>query len=344
MGWITPNSGQGQLYNQKALQKPSSQMPQTHQASSAAPSVGNTNPQLGDLLLSPLMNQHAGGMNPQEFSHLLKQLLQLPKEIRQLLAMLAFGEPLNAKMTLKKIQQMLLQNPTIALEDLQILLKQQTKVGHEKLQQLLQSGQMGLTGDSKMMGELLTLTTQLAAKASLTPQDALTNIMLLYLPWYPLPQGQKLQMYFEGSGDEEESGESVESVLVMLIETRHLGRFKITTVLTERTQLIFKIEHDPQASPTLQAIEKQLPESLSGIPAPIFALDERSDERSGAQMVSQADPTSAHSDATPSSPAVVAQPSGKVSTLVINAAYLLVRMLFEADERYGLHATRSGMV
>ena len=337
MGFIPPNNNFGGNY----YIRPAMPGPLPMQPSGPCPPV-YMNPAallLGELLLAPLIHQKAG-MTPQETSQFLKKLLQLPKEFQELVVTLveAQAQAPETKATVQQAAALLQENPDIALESLQKLLATQAKHGQDKLMGLLQSARTAHTGSSKEIGEMLSTVTQLASQAAESPQKALATTMLLYLPYYPLQMGQKLEPWYEGGDEEESGGGGGGEMFVFMLETVHLGRFKASFSQLAPNQTAVQLEHDAIAAPYLEALEAETQEQLAplGLPAPVFEYKQRA-----AAPGSHVGAGSVYSSTEEKSMQVAMQPMGTVSSWLTQTAYAVVRAIFELDGRQGLMAHRA---
>lgn len=291
----------------------------------------------GEVVLAPFFGYDIF-IQPSQVGLLLRNLLQLPKEITQLLALLATAEGVSPQEILKTL---LAENPKISLEELQKLLKEQLQNGEGKLLKLLQSAQTAQTGGSKNMGELMTLVSQLSAKAASSPVEALNTAMALYLPYYPLEAPQKFMLYFEQlEGDEKEGEKPEEYQLVVYIDTLSLGQFKIIIGLSQGTQLTVIIEHGPEAAGVIPAIEQQVRAGTrqENVPPPelVFSQREAPMARPARKSVSGATGSAAETH----KPSVGIHPVGGVSVVAIHAAYLLTRVILELDTRNNVNEIR----
>lgn len=309
---------------------------------------------LGQLLLAPLA-AHQNALNPQEFSQFLKNLLHLPKEIQDFLTQLATGDQ---KQTVEVLKTLLQENPKLAvsLEELQNVLKTLTKDGENKLLQILRSSQTNYSGSSKSMGDMLSMMSQLSSRVASSPTEALTTTLLLYLPWHPLAENQKLTLYFEQPGSENEDGDGEsggesqeEPHLVLLVETNGLGRFKIVTVPLERTQLLFYIDHDAPALPYLKPLHARLNTALTqaGLQAPDVVFKQRGVRpavfEEGNSGMSQKTLTDESPD-TDDKQSIAVHSVGQVPVLVVQGAYWVARIIFELDEKIALETHRAEQV
>src|SRR5690606_14901768 len=91
--------------------------------------------------------------------------------------------------------------------------------------------QMGQTQEAAKLGELLKLGTLLQARVNQSPAEALQTVLLLYVPWYPLPAPWSLETWFEragGDADEDDEGSDDAWQLVVLVQTKAFGALKLS--------------------------------------------------------------------------------------------------------------------
>ncbi len=291
----------------------------------------------GEVMLAPFFGYDIF-IQPQEVGLLLKNLLQLPKEITELLALLATADGVDPQQLLKTL---LADNPKISLEELQKLLQDHLKNGETKLLKLLQSAQTAKTGASMNIGELISTLSQVSTKAATSPTQALNTTLALYMPFFPLQPPQRFHMDFEQPASDGEGGAKAEDYqLVVYIDTISLGQFKIIIGLAHGTQLTVIIEHGPQAAHVLPAIEQQVRAGTrqENVPPPNLVFT----QREAPPQAAQASPASASGDGqSPAKPSVGIHPVGGVSVVAIHAAYLLTRVIIELDTRNAVNANRA---
>lgn len=299
---------------------------------------------VGELLLSPLHAQQTS-MTSVELSIFLRSILQMPKEIQQLLAMLGQGEQKQVAVLLK---QLLADNPglLINLTDLQNVLKKSVKDGENRLMQVLQSSQAGLTGSSKTMGDLIGLLGQLSSHVALSPTEALNTALTLYLPWHPLADQQRLNMQFQQGGDGEGEGQGGDSHLVLLIDTNTLGRFHVLILPIQGLQVLLHIQHDPVFTQHEGMLQTELDIAFvqNGLLKPDYAFKTRPESAVTASNEAPTEALTPPQALTESKQAVVVQPASQVPALVIQSAYIVARVIFELDNRLALDQKRQNQI
>jgi hypothetical protein len=325
---------------------------------------GNSIFQAGNILKDPrislalLMSNDSLKLNSQEVSQFLKESMKLPQDMRFLLLMLALeSSPEEAKSQLKQgLKQLIEENVnqlSIPVDDLQALLGKNSKEAQDKMMKLLQAESLGQTRNGQQITELVASLGKLAEKIKLSPQDAMETLMLLYIPWYPLTTPQKLELSFEmGEGEGEEGDKDISAVVYL--ETNSLGRFKLIVQELDPLQIVAKVFHEEQAKPIMPFLEEQLNKILAddGLPAAIFDTELIKPEQIAQVVVetksegnietptvlekpAESDgSTSGFKQATRQSDhkQINVQPGEHISLLVLNCAYALARLIFEADE------------
>ena len=291
------------------------------------------------------------GLNPDQLSLFLKNIFQMPNELQQFLAFFVTQDPTP---TQEIIRSLLTQNPSIPLSELQKVLTQKVRQGELQLAKILQSAQMTYTRDSRQMGDLLSTVSQIGARAASSPANSLAMTMLLYLPWYPLSLQQKFHLHSGQDEDKNQEGQSSGGGdqgehLIMLIETNHIGRFRITASLLHVNQIDYHIQHGPEATAHLADIEQRLRDAMKTqqLMSAVFEFDPRNPpswtpeppppSRSSKAAAAETDgqPHDQHQ------PKVAMRALGGPSLQLAQGAYMLMRVIFETDNRMGLQQQRA---
>lgn len=295
-----------------------SQASQAVPAETNQPSYQNSSPQVISNALSQRMMSAVtvlNAMEAKEFALLVRDLLSLPKEMQQLLAMLATGED-GAEM---------LKDPKMEflLKDLQKLLGQNSKDVINKLINLTQNNALFYEGKDQLR-EVLGFIQKISTIAQISPGDALTTLMVLYLPWLPLAAQQQLDLTFGMQENAEDSSKDGLEILVMFIRTQNIGIFKVTIILEKDKTIEISIENDSVASNMINKIVKQINMNLDscGLKGKISTLTRKQDEtRTPRQMKKE------------SVKGLSIHPSGKISIMTVNTAYKIVKIIFSIDEK-----------
>jgi len=286
---------------------------------------------------------HENVLSAQQLMQLLRNLLQMPRELVQLLAMMANLDP---KMSQELLKKLLSEDAQIPPEALQAFLQEHLDSAQDKLLKLMQSGPTSMTGSGKQMGDLMGTLTELVSKAGKSPAEALHSTISLYLPYYPLHPPQAFSLRFESppgnQQEEDENGEGQnndEQQLVLFIQTLTLGQFKISLSAERPTRLLAVIEHDAQATPYEANICEQVKEAMGeGHTQSIELMFIARAGAKGNQVA--ATNRSGTSKPEPEKQSVGIHPTGGISAVAIHGAYLLIRVILELDNRNGLDQTR----
>lgn len=157
-----------------------------------------------------------------EKSLYMKDLMNLPKEIEQILVLIQ-----NNSATTKEMAKLLTKN--INLSDLAELMKQGGKEAMNKMVMVMaNASKQGITDTSQIKDTLKFINASVSVASSDNPNQILKTFMLLYLPWLPLQEGVDFDLEIESY--EGESGES-ETTLTILISTLNYGNVKVTLVI-----------------------------------------------------------------------------------------------------------------
>ena len=175
-------------------------------------------------------------LNRNQQAALMKELLNLPKDLKQLLASLSDNKTSPQAMTRLLQSNAFRINPEI----IQQLLETNSKEVINKLIRLIQQNPIN-TQSYEQLKPLLALLSKITPARDASPQEILTHLLVLYLPWLPLMEQQKILVKFEkkkSGGSEEEK-----IAMVIYISTINLGRFKVTIIIDKDKKLDIHIEH-----------------------------------------------------------------------------------------------------
>jgi len=185
-------------------------------------------------------------MNAAQVARLLKNLLHLPSEILELLALLSQLEPGNSNEILQKLSQ---EQVNVSLDELQAFLLDRLASSQGKLMKLIQNNG-GESGSA--LSKLLVLREELAEQAGKSGMEAVKTLITLYLPSLPLRELQEFGLRFltpkaplekqmEGGQKDEEGdyklsggeGEQAEDAARWLItvKTYSYGEFRIVLII-----------------------------------------------------------------------------------------------------------------
>jgi hypothetical protein len=291
----------------------------------------------GVLSMATLLAQQSP-LAPGQLAQLLRNLLGMPREMVQLLALLSQQDPAAGQALL---QTLLTEDIKIPLEAMQDFLQERLDKAQEKLLKLVQGNPAALLGVGEM-GELIKGLSELAAKGAQTPAEALHSTITLYLPFYPLHPPQAFSLRFEPpEGEVDESGGGQMPQLVIYIETITLGLFRVAILTSPESCWQALVSHDPVASPFTQSIEQGVLEAAP-LEQPTFIFSVRT-ERSPIITIfdnAKSRQPAASGQAASGTQSVGLHPVGGVSVLAIHAAYLLIRVILTLDNQHALNQGR----
>lgn len=327
-------------------------MPATGQPLNPAANIANVMTQSGlASLLATGLNQQLA-LASEQLLQLLKNLLQMPKELGQLMAMLADVDPASAQALLQN----LLQSETpVPLEQLQQLLLSHADAAQDKLMKLLQSTAQNPGNQSSQMGELLSTLNELVAKAKESPMQALQSTISLYLPAYPFHPPQAFSLRYEPPGTGDNDGENSDEnqqgeQLSLFMDTMTLGQFKITLAAQGPAPIQAVVLHDPVAKPFEAEITQQVNEALGGagrmellfMPKPGQTAKPETSAASSEPAFNPSETSAPY--ATDGKQSVALHPSGGISMAALYGAYAIIRVIFELDEQNKTHQARAAMI
>ena len=273
-------------------------------------------------------------MNSMEQAKLIKQLLNLPEDIEQLLKMLMKKQETAISDNFRRIS---MQNaPKINLDLIRQLLEINSKESADKLIKLFQQ-MPGGTQDTKQLKEILTLLNSLVPQKDTSHNETLTNLILLYLPWLPLAERQDLQIRIEERKNNEEE-EAEEAAVIIYVTTIYLGRFKITVVLNKDNSIRVEIQNKKEKKNDkyeelleyiLKEINSQARKDKLNIKTELL-VTEKKDEIELPEIEAERE--------------VVISPVRKVSPMVIVTAQKIVKIILETDEKISLVQARKAMI
>ncbi|WP_373531071.1 hypothetical protein [Vampirovibrio sp.] len=339
-GQRNPAAGAGQSAGPNAAGGPSTAAGSTEPSTTHRAPLGAD----GTLSLATLLARQ-NPLAPAQLAQLLRNLLSMPRELVQLLALLSQQDPAAGQALL---QTLLSEEVKIPLEALQDFLQGRVDKAQEKLLKLLQGNPAALSGAGEM-GELMKGLSALSAQSAQAPTEALHATITLYLPFYPLHPPQAFTLRFEPPDEEAggpEGGEAPQ--LVVYMETMTLGAFRVVILTGPESCWQAIVSHEPIATAFTAQIESALREATPlEQPTLVFTLQSGRRFTEGKAKASYAGdegaaPVNAGSKAATQS--VGLHPVGGVSARVIHAAYLLIRVILELDNQTALQQGRASAI
>lgn len=351
MSNIGPNFRPPRQQAQSGLSKQPDNASATENAQQSTTQNGATAGQNSAPLQLPgttLSGLFATGMQPElalasdQLLLLLKNLLQMPKELAQLMALLADIAPDSAQAML---QNLLESEVPIPLDKLQQLLLSHGDAAQEKLLKLLQSAAMSSGKQSSQLGEMLGTLTELLQKAKESPTQALQSTMSLYLPPYPLHPPQAFTLRFEAgdksNSEAENASEDDEAQLALFITTLTLGQFKISLAAQQRAPIEAVIHHEAAAAPFEQEIIRQTDLAMGGPGRLLLLFVPKAPAKAAQQQPPSGQAISEELSDDSHTQSVAIHPAGGISMSALYGAYALIRVIFEMDTQNKVHLTRA---
>jgi len=272
-----------------------------------------------------MFNLHFNVLTKMQQSVLIRDLLNLPKEIGELLALLTFSNSINPEMA-KQANEL---NQLILMADIQNILNANSKELLNKLLKLIQPTP-GNIQNFDQLKEIINTIQKFIPGQNATNNEILKNVVLLYLPWLPLTQPQDISIEYEKKQLDEEKEDVT---LVIYITTENIGRLKSIIKLDKNFNLKILIEslnYDESIKEYIQLIDKKVNEEIksSKIPAKteINSYKLKELNKSERREVS------------------VQSGSSSISPKILMAAYIVTKVIFELDESITLKKKRKNMV
>ncbi len=262
---------------------------------------------------------------------LIKQLLSFPDDIESLLSTFL------SEKTSEEIMETLLKQPeqTINISLIKEMLGNNSKQSMDKLIKLFQQ-LYGGTQNTEQLKEIMSLLSQITPKKDSTPQEVIKNLILLYLPWFPLAEKQDLQIRFEKHNSSEEE-DSEQTALVIYISTINLGRFKVV-ILLNLSSIKIQIENYEKESQGEKNRKDYLEKILSEI-----NMQTRKDKIQTTTELLISEQKEAKEAQEERKREVVISPVGKISPVVIIVAQKIAKIILEMDEKASLIEKRREM-
>lgn len=174
---------------------------------------------------APLAQSQLAQLNNVEKTALLKELINLPKDIKDFLVMMT-AESQTEILNNEQLANTLLAN-NLDLSKVAVFIQQNGKEAVTKIFQLIANfNQMGVRTNISELSEMTAIINACIPTADAPQLQTLKNIMLLYLPWLPLGEQNSfnLEIGKKSNGDEEEiSDDSV----TILIATENFGNVQV---------------------------------------------------------------------------------------------------------------------
>lgn len=227
--------------------------------------------QLQNAVLNNALQRQAASMESAEKTALMKELLRLPNELKEFLQQQNIQS--QSKAALEGFKDLSATLAKLNIAQLSQLLGDNSKAAQQRLMQIIVEISRQGGGDIKQLKEIMAMFTGNTSAAALANEanQALKNLILLYLPWVPLKSDKDDPIdfdldFFEEENlkgeDGQESTEVSQSVNV-LIRTKNYGNISAYLQLTMPNNLDVLI-HCSKDFPK-QMLEKLLAEEAKDI-------------------------------------------------------------------------------
>lgn len=184
-------------------------------------------------------NMQSAQMRGNEMSMILKDFLNMQKDIETFLANMTNNATATTQMTKADLAKLLMSSQ-LDLSRLTAFMQQNGKEALSKLFTMTANfAQSGAVARSSQMSEMIALLNACTPNADTSQVQVLKNMMLLYLPWLPLgEQNFSIEIGQSGGGEEGEAGEDTVTVL---ISTINFGNVKVLIFKSENSMINFNI-------------------------------------------------------------------------------------------------------
>lgn len=293
-----------------------------------------------------------------EQANIVKDLLNMPKDIEEAITFIIFKAK---KPSAESLMILLTQKKQKVNTDLiKQMIGENSKETMDKLIKLFNQAPGG-SENTKQIKDILTLLSQVTPKREASANEVLTNFILLYLPFAPLSEKQKLEVAIEDinieeiKAKDEEKSELEKTMLVIYINTENLGRFRVAIIINPDFSLRIDIENYPEkgsdpkgvqqiTEKIIQEIDRQIKKDkikakTEFLMHPVGAsasFSAQSNDSSNSSRMGTADPEKSKRNA-------VIAPSKDINPVAIVAANKISQIILETDESISLLNARKDM-
>lgn len=268
-------------------------------------------------------------INRIEQAKLIKELLNLPKDIEELFSFLVYK-----KVSAETLETLLKQNQKLNTALIKQTLEENSKESLNKLLKLFQQAPGG-TQNTEQIKDILTLLSQVLPKKDASSQEILTNLTLLYLPWIPLAEKQDIEIRIE-KRKRQEDDESEQTALVIYITTINLGRFRISIILSKDYSIKIEIENTENQAEQAEQKTEYLEKILKGINEQ--TRKDKINAKSELIVISEAEELLEEKKRE-----VIISPAKEVSPILVITAQKIAKIILETDEKISLLKKREEM-
>lgn len=164
----------------------------------------------------------------------LLQIFDEATQIQQMLNQVAPNKALPQQQLAQNTPMALLFSGLLQLNDVAALIQANSRVAMTQLIAAMTSASKQGVDNSQILETMNLLNSCVAMLEDNTPQSTLKSLMLLYLPWLPLPSGVGFELEVGAPPSEEEASESV---ITVLIQTKNYGNVKGCLTLTTQNSV-----------------------------------------------------------------------------------------------------------
>lgn len=169
-----------------------------------------------------LANMRMNNLSNFERSIYLKDLMNLPKEMEEVLAVIQ-----NQVSTPEETAKLL--TKTVNINTLAEFIQANGKEAMNKLILVMSNAsRQGMNDLSQIKDAMKLINASVSVASQDNPNQVLKSFMLLYLPWLPLREGVDFELEIESS---EGGGEDSQTSITILISTKNFGNVKVVLIL-----------------------------------------------------------------------------------------------------------------
>lgn len=274
------------------------------------------------------INTQAKLLTLEQNAVLLRELLDIPQELSDFIKLFVTSNDESIETLLKNGLTQEVLNEQLNLANIQQFLDNNAKDVINKLLKIIQQDFRNPQA-SEQLKDILNALNQVLPQNKTQQQDTLKAIILLYLPWLPLPPPKNLKIGVEANknGQSEEG----EEYLVIVINTIAFGQLKVSLSINQAGQLKINIEFQEEKTGKnfkLQIIEKihEEIEKLKITPTTTFSPLIKSKEGEDPQR------------------SISFQQISAVSQRLMLSAYAIIKIIFEFDDKEALLAKRKKII
>jgi len=228
-------------------------------------------------------------------------------------------------------------NLKIPMNEIKRLLDANSKEIINKLLKLVQPSP-GNSQNYQQLKDIIGLISGLTPSNNSSAQEILKSIILLYLPWVPLTNGQEFSISFSRGDNFDKDEEDI--ALILYISTINIGRFKAVISLNKDKSLDIDIEkqgesENKEIQQHINSIVKKVNSEMSSFKIPA---------KSDLHIIKVPKQNNVDGEKSENKREILLHPTLNVSPQVMMAAYTVTRVIFELDENISLQNKRETMI